>query len=99
MGIGNESWSCGGDMTADYYLSQLKIYSHFVRNMNPAQQDQNQMLKIAVGPGFPETEWTEAVMKAWQHHDWSLGYRRPLGALVYDARRLAALDAFDRLRR
>jgi alpha-N-arabinofuranosidase len=19
MGIGNESWSCGGDMTADYY--------------------------------------------------------------------------------
>ena len=39
--------------------------------MNPAQQGQDQMLKIAVGPGFPETEWTEAVMKAWQHHDWS----------------------------
>ena len=71
MGIGNESWSCGGDMTVDYYLAQLKIYSHFVRNMNPAQQDKNQMLKIAVGPGFPETEWTEAVMKAWQHHDWA----------------------------
>ena len=29
------------------------------------------MLKIAVGPGVPETEWTEAIMKAWQHHDWS----------------------------
>ena len=29
------------------------------------------MLKIAVGPGVPETEWTETIMKAWQHHDWS----------------------------
>ncbi len=58
-------------MTADYYLSQLKIYSHFVRNDNPSQQGTNQMLKIAVGPGVPETDWTETIMKAWQHHDWS----------------------------
>jgi alpha-L-arabinofuranosidase len=71
LGIGNESWGCGGNMTPDYYLSQLKIYSHFVRNNNPAQQSANQMLKIAVGPGVPETEWTETVMKAWEHHDWS----------------------------
>ena len=33
LGIGNESWGCGGNMTADYYLSQLKIYSHFARNL------------------------------------------------------------------
>ncbi|MGO9229281.1 MAG: alpha-N-arabinofuranosidase [Bryobacteraceae bacterium] len=71
MGIGNESWACGGNMTADFYLSQLKIYSHFVRNDNPSQQATGQMLNIAVGPGFPETEWTESIMKAWQHHDWS----------------------------
>jgi len=71
LGIGNESWGCGGNMTADYYLSQLKIYSHFARNDNPAQQGEHQMLKIAVGPGTPETEWTETIMKAWQHHDWS----------------------------
>ena len=71
LGIGNESWSCGGDMTADYYLSQLKIYSNFVRNDNPAQNGPNHMLKIAVGPGFPETEWTETIMKGWQSHDWS----------------------------
>src|SRR5258708_2758785 len=25
LGIGNESWACGGNMSADYYLSQLKI--------------------------------------------------------------------------
>jgi alpha-N-arabinofuranosidase len=61
-------------MTVDYYLSQLKIYNRFVRNFNPAQQSQQQMLKIAVGPGGAETrfiEWTDAVMKAWQNHQWS----------------------------
>jgi alpha-N-arabinofuranosidase len=74
LGIGNESWDCGGNMTPDYYLSQLKIYSRFVRNFNPAQQDKDQMLKIAVGPGGGEprwTEWTEAMMKAYQQHTWS----------------------------
>jgi alpha-N-arabinofuranosidase len=75
LGIGNESWACGGNMTPDYYLSQLKIYSHFVRNFNPAQKDNRQMLKIAVGPSSGDeaewTEWTEAVMKAYQQHPWS----------------------------
>jgi len=74
LGIGNESWDCGGNMTPDYYLSQLKIYARFVRNFNPAQQGQSQMLKIAVGPGGDEprfTEWTETVMKGWQDHKWS----------------------------
>jgi len=74
LGIGNESWDCGGNMTPDYYLSQMKIYSRFVRNFNPAQQDNGQMLKIAVGPGGDEprwTEWTETIMKAHQQHTWS----------------------------
>jgi alpha-N-arabinofuranosidase len=74
LGIGNESWDCGGNMTPDYYLSQLKIYSRFVRNFNPAQQDKQQMLKIAVGPGGDGprwTDWTETIMKAYQHHTWS----------------------------
>ncbi|HEY8562042.1 MAG TPA: alpha-L-arabinofuranosidase C-terminal domain-containing protein [Pyrinomonadaceae bacterium] len=74
LGIGNESWDCGGNMSAEYYLSQLKIYSRFVRNFNPAQQKSDQMLKIAVGPGGGEerfTEWTETVMKGWQKRQWS----------------------------
>jgi alpha-N-arabinofuranosidase len=74
LGIGNESWDCGGNMTADYYLSQLKSYSRFVRNYNPAQQNNQQMLKIAVGPGGDGprwTEWTETIMKAWQNRQWS----------------------------
>jgi len=71
LGLGNESWDCGGAMTPDYYTSQMKIYSRFVPNMNPSQRDKDQMMRIAVGPGTPTTEWTEAVMKAWQHHSWA----------------------------
>ena len=71
LGIGNESWDCGGNMTVDYYLSQLKIYSRFVRNYNPAQEGKRQMLKIAVGPGDGSTEWTESIMKAYQDRHWS----------------------------
>ncbi|HEX3352795.1 MAG TPA: alpha-L-arabinofuranosidase C-terminal domain-containing protein [Terriglobales bacterium] len=75
LGIGNESWDCGGNMTPDYYLDQLKVYSRFVRNFNPDQQSKaQQMLRIAVGPGGDGprwTDWTEAIMKAYQHHSWS----------------------------
>lgn len=74
LGIGNESWDCGGNMTPDYYLSQFKIYSRFVRDFNPQQQDKQQMLKIAVGPGGSGprwTDWTETIMKAYQNHSWS----------------------------
>jgi alpha-N-arabinofuranosidase len=75
LGIGNESWDCGGNMTPAFYLSQLGLFNRFVRNFNPAQEkDPNRMLKIAVGPGGDGprwTEWTEAVMKAWQGRSWS----------------------------
>jgi alpha-N-arabinofuranosidase len=75
LGIGNESWDCGGNMTPEHYLGQLKAYSRFVRNFNPAQQqDPHRMRRIAVGPGGDGprwTEWTDTVMKAWQGRSWS----------------------------
>ena len=74
LGLGNESWECGGNMTPEYYLDRMKIFSRFVRNYNPAQMEKDQMLKIAVGPGGGEqrwTDWTETVMKAYQQHPWS----------------------------
>jgi alpha-N-arabinofuranosidase len=75
LGLGNESWDCGGNMTPEYYLRQMTIYSRFVRNFNPAQQKEpNRMSRIAVGPGGDGprwTEWTETIMKAWQGRQWS----------------------------
>ncbi len=71
LGLGNESWDCGGAMSPDYYVSLMKVYSRFVPNLNPAQRDHDEMQRIAVGPGTDTTEWTEAVMKAWQRHTWS----------------------------
>jgi alpha-N-arabinofuranosidase len=75
LGLGNESWDCGGNMTAEYYTRQMTIYSRFVRNFNPAQQQGPQrMQRIAVGPGGDGprwTDWTETVMKAWQGRQWS----------------------------
>ena len=78
LGIGNESWDCGGNMTPSFYVSQLGIYSRFVRNFNPAQQQApHRMLKVAVGPGGDGprwTEWTEVVMKAWKARTWSFDF-------------------------
>ncbi|CAL4869539.1 Intracellular exo-alpha-L-arabinofuranosidase 2 (plasmid) [Asticcacaulis sp. MM231] len=68
MGIGNESWDCGGLMTADDYTAELRKYARFVGSYNPKEPS----LKIAVGPGTPDTRWTEAVMKTWkERHGWS----------------------------
>jgi len=75
LGLGNESWDCGGNMTAANYVQQMKTYSRFVQNYNPQQQDGNKMLKIAVGPGGDGkrwTDWTETVMKAYKEElTWS----------------------------
>jgi alpha-N-arabinofuranosidase len=67
LGIGNESWGCGGSMTPDYYVSQLKVYSRYSRNYNPAVK----MQRIAVGPDTADTSYTKAVMEAWKNKTWA----------------------------
>ncbi len=39
LGLGNESWGCGGPFTADEYVTNMKPFAHFVHNQNPAQAD------------------------------------------------------------
>jgi alpha-N-arabinofuranosidase len=93
LGIGNESWDCGGNMSAEYYLSQLRIYSRFVRNFNPAQQTTDRMLKIAVGPGGGEprfAEWTETIMKSWKGRHWSWDHMDGLSLHNYTVVRFPA---------
>jgi alpha-N-arabinofuranosidase len=57
-GIGNESWGCGGNMTAQFYSDQMKKYGTYMRSYG-----QNRLYKIAVGPYGDNYEWTETVMK------------------------------------
>ncbi len=71
LGLGNESWGCGGSMTAEHYVDVMKPFARFVRNYNPAQTGDHAMQRIAVGPNDGDLAYTEGVMKAWKDHDWA----------------------------
>ena len=72
LGLGNESWGCGGAMSADHYVEQMKQFSRYTRNYNPAQQTPaTAMKRIAVGWDSGNSDYTEAVMKAWADKVWS----------------------------
>lgn len=71
LGIGNESWGCGGAMTPDDYVEHMKVYARFARNLDPAQSGPLAMQRIAVGPDGAKQDYTEAVMKAWKDRVWS----------------------------
>lgn len=58
-GIGNESWDCGGQMTADYYVNLYKRYATAMTSYHNTEE----LFRIAVGPGTPDYAWTETVMK------------------------------------
>ena len=71
LGLGNESWDCGGHMSAAEYSLELKKYAKFVHNWNKQQP----MQKVAVGPGGAKIDYTEAVMKTWKENadwDWNI---------------------------
>jgi len=67
LGIGNESWGCGGSMTPAQYVGELKRYARYARNYNPKQP----MKRIAVGPDGADTAYTQAVMEAWKNKTWA----------------------------
>lgn len=71
LGLGNESWSCGGAMRPEYYADEMKRYARFVRNYNPKQTGADAMQRIAVGPDQGKPAYTEAVMAAQKGHDWA----------------------------
>lgn len=58
-GIGNESWDCGGSMTADYYVNLYKSYATAMTSYSNTEK----LFRIAVGPGWDDYTWTETVMK------------------------------------
>jgi alpha-N-arabinofuranosidase len=69
-GVGNETWGCGGIMSAEHYANESARYSFFLKNYSG-----NTLYKIVSG-GLPEDyNWTEAIMKKWSKTDgWLQGY-------------------------
>ncbi|MCX6206846.1 MAG: alpha-N-arabinofuranosidase [Bacteroidetes bacterium] len=57
-GVGNESWGCGGNMTADYYADQYKRYAGFTKDYPGVR-----LMKIASGANSGDYNWTETMMK------------------------------------
>lgn len=57
-GVGNESWGCGGNMTAEHYSDLYRDYSTFCRNYGD-----NRLMKIAGGANSTDYSWTETLMK------------------------------------
>lgn len=56
-GIGNESWGCGGNMTADFYADKYKQFATYARNLSG-----NNLFKIASGKYDVEYDWTDTLM-------------------------------------
>ncbi|MCC8095997.1 MAG: alpha-N-arabinofuranosidase [Tannerellaceae bacterium] len=58
IGVGNESWGCGGSMRPEYYADLYRRYATYCRNY-----DGNQLFKIASGASDYDYDWTEVLMK------------------------------------
>ncbi len=58
-GIGNESWDCGGNMSSEHYVNLYKQYATAMTSYSNTEK----LFRVAVGPGGPDTKWTEDIMK------------------------------------
>ncbi|MCL1867561.1 MAG: alpha-N-arabinofuranosidase, partial [Paludibacter sp.] len=58
LGVGNESWGCGGDMLPEYYSDLYRRYAVYCRNY-----DNNRLFKIASGASDYDYNWTETLMR------------------------------------
>ncbi len=57
LGVGNESWGCGGNMRPEYYSDLYRRYSTYCRNY-----DGNRLYKIASGASDYDYNWTKVLM-------------------------------------
>jgi alpha-N-arabinofuranosidase len=58
LGVGNESWGCGGSMRPEYYSDLFRRYSTYCRNFNG-----NILYKVASGASDYDYNWTKVLME------------------------------------
>lgn len=59
LGVGNESWGCGGNMVPEYYSHLYNRYQTYCRDYSG-----NHLYKIASGASDYDYNWTEVLMKS-----------------------------------
>jgi alpha-N-arabinofuranosidase len=60
-GIGNESWGCGGNMTAEFYADNYRRYAVYARSYGDSK-----LYKIGCGPSDSNYGWTRTLMEKTQ---------------------------------
>ena len=63
VGIGNESWGCGGNFTPEEYSNVYRRYQTYARDF-----DGNKLYKIASGASDYDFNWTDVLMKNAKNH-------------------------------
>lgn len=63
LGVGNESWGCGGNFTPEDYASEYRRYQTYCRDVNG-----NHLYKIASGASDYDYNWTDVLMKKAKNH-------------------------------
>lgn len=58
LGVGNESWGCGGCFTPEGYSVEYRKYQTYCRNYNG-----NELFKIASGASDYDYNWTDVLMR------------------------------------
>ncbi|MCD7742380.1 MAG: alpha-N-arabinofuranosidase [Ruminococcus sp.] len=66
LGIGNETWGCGGNMKPEAYVDEYRKYQTFAKNYCNGD-----MVKIACGPNSDDYNWTEVLMQ--NLNEWHTG--------------------------
>lgn len=59
IGVGNENWGCGGNMTPEYYANLYRRYQTYVRHYDSAAP----IKKVCCGANVADYFWTEGVLK------------------------------------
>ena len=58
LGIGNESWGCGGNMRPEFYSDLYRQFGTYTRNYSG-----NRLYKVASGASDYDYNWTKVLME------------------------------------
>ncbi len=74
VGVGNESWGCGGQMRAEFYADQFRLFQGYLRGFS-----KDKPYFVASGPDSDDYHWTETVMA--RAMEWR---EKPVAPLLYN---------------